>query len=163
MSMSIPNSAVFAGGALVFLSFAGLAFFFFTKQNRQDTADTEMTFSSIKNAVDSSIEEVVPLPKSNMDENALSKQLETVEKFQEQKQEPPPPPVSESTPTVDATKPTDDVDNNSSGNLSTEQKVELSETNEELKEDFKTYTSLTISQGKIRFNPGVHKNVRALL
>ena len=36
-------------------------------------------------------------------------------------------------------------------------------TGDELKEDVKAYTSLTIAQGQIRFNPGVRKNLRAFL
>ena len=39
----------------------------------------------------------------------------------------------------------------------------LFKSNEELKEDLKTYSSLTVAQGQIRLQPGVKRNLRAFI
>jgi len=80
MDMSIPNEVILAGGGLALLAFLGFAYYLVTK--KPDT-NTNPGASSLNDSF--GIEEVAPLPKGVVDENALSQQLEAAEtKFQEE-------------------------------------------------------------------------------
>lgn len=114
VNMNIPNSIVLAGGGVAFLAFLGLAFYFLTQKDGDTNTSTSTNTNTgvtggFSGDISFGIEEVAPLPKRIVDENALSQQLEKAEtRFQEQKQqqpswEPATTTVTDSKPTTTAT------------------------------------------------------------
>jgi hypothetical protein len=93
VNMAIPNELVLAGGALAFLTFAGLALYFlFQNQGDSNTNGEAFDFK----APSFGIEEVAAIPKV-VDQGALSKQLEAAQTSFQEKQDWQPAPAQTAT------------------------------------------------------------------